>query len=132
MLEKRTAFFRGGWSSDELVRGDEAGDSVTGPGPRLGSGIKRDMRTRRDVLLRSESCGVEGAVEVTSVDDDETKPGFFRDERAGGGGRGTGLCVGWGWDAGAGYFAGPRRCGVRERWRPMAICSTVGRGAVAS
>lgn len=95
MLEKRTAFFRGGWSSEELVRGDEAGESARRPGagPRWARGRKRVMRTRRDALLRSEECGVEGAVEVTSVDDEETSAGFFKDERAGGGGRGTGLCV---------------------------------------
>ena len=56
--------------------------------------------------------------------------GFFMDERAGGGGRATGvgeLCPPRGY-ALRGVPRG-RRCGVRETWRPMAICSMVG-GAV--
>jgi hypothetical protein len=128
--EKRTAFLRGWWSSDVLVRGEETADESGVEGlARLGRGRKRDMRTRRDALLRSEECGVDGAVEVTSVVDDVEPcsttegwtPGFFMDERAGGGGRGTGFCAGWGWEVGAGYLGVPRRCGVRDKWRPIAI-----------
>lgn len=75
------------------------------------------------------------------------EPGFFMEERGGGGGRMMGVlredifaverlkaCRGCELERPRGLAEGDserggRRCGVREMWRPMAICWMVGRGA---
>lgn len=97
-VENRTAFLRGRMS-DVLVRGDDAGDPITDDGAEThrAPGKNRDMRIFKDVSERFD-CGVEGQLDVTVVEeavdrpglaDDTVEPGFFREERAGGGGSTT-------------------------------------------
>lgn len=68
-------------------------------------------------------------------------PPFFIDERTGGGGSAMGVgrcpvCEKWplalSWERPYGEAACGRRCGVRDMWSPIAICSTVGRDECGS
>lgn len=153
--ENLTAFL--GCKSDLLPRGEIGGDDISegAEAPDRLCGKNRAIRNFIAANERGE-WDDDGVIDVTVVVDPEAlenggltaglleddvtvvADGFLSDERVGGGGRVMGVVRWWGWasygccaelrwEKAYGDGASGRRCGVRERCRPMAICSIVGR-----